>query len=107
LPAPRVPLAPALTIGFHGTGGILTNIDTPQPGRSLPVRLMAETGGLELDTAVSGWVHLALIPPRGTAVPRGFPHVIRMRRGLAYLAPRFPVAGHYRIVAQGPRGSKG
>jgi phospholipase C len=107
LPAPRVPVAPAVTIGFHGDGGLLTDISAPAPGRSLPIYLMAETGGLEIDTAVSGHVRLTVIPPRGVARPRGFPGVVRLSHGLAYLTARFRMAGYYRIVASGPDGSKG
>jgi phospholipase C len=107
LPAPRVPVAPAVTIGFHGGGGLLTNIGVSRPGRSLPIYLMAETGGLVLDPAVSGWVHLTVIPPPGVAAPRGFPRVVMLRDGLAYLTARFRTAGYYRIVGYGPGGSRG
>ena len=92
LPAPWVPVAPAVTIGFHG-GSILANLDAPLPGSSLPIHLMAETGGLTLDPAVSGWVRLTVVPPPGVAAPRGFPHVVRLRDGVAYLAVRFRAAG--------------
>jgi hypothetical protein len=78
-----------------------------RPGRSLPIYLMAETGGLVRDPAVSGWVHLTVIPPPGVAVPRDFPRVVRLRDGLAYLTARFRTAGYYRIVGYGPRGSRG
>jgi phospholipase C len=107
LPAPRVPVAPADTLGFHGSGGILTNIDSPSPGSALTAYLEAETGGLVLNSAVSGWVHLTLIPPHGVAVPRSFPRVLRLSHGLAHFTARFRTPGYYRIAASGPRGSKG
>ena len=73
----------------------------------MPVYLLAETGGLVPDSAVSGWVHLTVTPPPGVAVPRGFPRLARLRGGLAYLSARFRTAGYYRITARGPRGSEG
>jgi hypothetical protein len=50
---PNVPVAPADTIGFHGSGGILTDVGSVGPGRSVTISLEAETGGLVLDSAVT------------------------------------------------------
>jgi phospholipase C len=69
--APLAPPAPADTIGFHGSGGILTGIGTPGVNSSLTVNLEAETGGLSLDSTVSGPV--TLTPPPGVQVPSSFP----------------------------------
>jgi phospholipase C len=107
LPAPDVPVAPADTIAFHGTGGILTDIGAPKPGRPLTVNLEAETGGLSLDSAASGPVNLTVTPPSGVAVPAGFPSSVTLAGGQANFTVRFPTAGYYRIAAAGPDGSKG
>ncbi|HZR53970.1 MAG TPA: alkaline phosphatase family protein [Streptosporangiaceae bacterium] len=107
LPAPSVPVAPGDTIGFHGSGGILTDIGAPAPGRSLTINLEAETGGLSLDKSANGPVTLTLTPPPGVPVPSSFPASQTLLSGQATFYVSFPAAGYYRIAAAGPGGSKG
>ena len=107
LPPPDVPVAPADTIGFHGSGGILTDISAPTPGSSLTINLEAETGGLSLDPSVSGTVSLTVTPPSGLASPSDFPSSVALASGQATFTVKFPAAGYYRIAAAGPGGSKG
>jgi phospholipase C len=107
LPAPAPPVAPADTIAFHGTGGILTDIGAPKPGRPLTINLEAETGGLSLDSSASGPVNLTVTPPSGVAVPAGFPSSVTLAGGQANFTVKFPAAGYYRIAATGPGGSQG
>lgn len=107
LPAPSPPVAPADTLAFHGSGGILTDINNPGPGGTLNVDLMAETGGLTQDTTVNGPVSLTVTPPPGVAAPPNFPGTVTMTSGLASFSAKFPAAGYYRIAAAGPGGSAG
>jgi phospholipase C len=107
LAAPSVPVAPADTIAFHGSGGILTDISAPKPGSSLAIDLEAETGGLSLDSSVNGTVNLTVTSPPGVAVPPGFPSSVGLTGGQASLTVKFTTAGYYRIAATGPGGSKG
>jgi phospholipase C len=107
LAAPSVPVAPTDTIGFHGPGGILTDIDSVSPGRSLTINLEAETGGLVLDSTVNGPVALTLSPPPGMAVPSSFPASVRLSGGQADITTSFPSVGYWRIAASGPGGSQG
>jgi phospholipase C len=107
LAAPTVPVAPLDTIGFHGTGGILTDIGSVSPGHSLAINLEAETGGLVLDSAVNGSVALTLTPPPGVAVPSSFPASVSLSGGQADITVSFPSAGYWRIRASGPGGSEG
>ena len=107
LPPPDVPVAPADTIGFHGSGGILTDISAPSPGSSLTINLEAETGGLSLDPSVDGAVSLTVTPPPGVASPPGFPTSVALASGQATCMVKFPTVGYYRIAAAGPGGSKG
>jgi len=107
LAPPSVPVAPADTIGFRAHGGILTDIGPLRPGGSVMINLEAETGGLSLDSSVSGPVSLALTPPPGVAVPASFPHAATLASGQADITVSFPAAGYYRIAATGPGGSKG
>lgn len=107
MPPPALPVAPADTIGFHGTGGILTDIGTPSPSSSLTIDLEAETGGLSLDSSVNGPVRLTLTPPSGVAVPASFPASATLVNGQANISVKFATAGYYRIKATGPAGSVG
>ena len=107
LPAPSVPVAPADTIGFHASGGILTDIGPASPGKTVTIYLSAETGGLVLDPALGGSVNLTLTPPSGVSVPASFPKTVTLTGGLATLTASFPSAGYYRISASGPSGSEG
>ena len=107
LPAPSVPVAPADTIGFHASGGILTDIGPASPGKTVTIYLSAETGGLVLDPALGGSVNLTLTPPSGVSVPSSFPKTVTLTGGLATLTASFPSAGYYRISASGPSGSEG
>jgi hypothetical protein len=107
LAPPSVPVAPADTIGFHARGGILTDIGPLHPGGSATVNVEAETGGLTLDSSVSGTVNLVLTPPPGVAVPASFPHTATLAGGQADITVSFPAAGYYRIAAAGPGGSRG
>jgi phospholipase C len=106
-PAPSVPVAPADTIAFRGSGGILTDIGAPGPGRALTINLEAETGGLSLDSSVTGPVSLTVTPPAGVPVPTGFPSSATLAGGQASISVTFPTAGYYRIAAAGPDGSQG
>jgi len=106
-PAPRVPVAPADTIGFHGPGGILTDIGVPSVDSTLKINLEAETGGLALDTTVNGPVTLTITPPAGVAVPASFPGSATLAGGQANISVKFAAAGYYRIEAKGPGGSAG
>ncbi len=107
LAAPSVPVAPADTIGFHASGGILTGIGPVRPGRPVTINLDAETGGLTLDSSVSGTVSLGLTPPPGVPAPASFPRVVVMAGGQADITVSFPTASYYRIAASGPGGSRG
>jgi phospholipase C len=106
LAAPTVRVAPADTIAFHGTGGILTDIGPASPGKHITINLEAETGGLEQDPSVTGPVTLALTPPSGVTVS-SFPGSVVLTGGRADVSVSFPAAGYYRIAASGPGGSKG
>jgi hypothetical protein len=107
LAAPAPPVAPTDTIGFHGTGGILTDIGTPSVNSSMTINLEAETGGLSLDSSVNGPVTLTVTPPAGVAVPSSFPTSATLADGQADISVKFPTAGYYRIEAHGPNGSLG
>jgi phospholipase C len=107
LAAPTPPVAPTDTIGFHGTGGILTDIGTPSANSSLTINLETETGGLSLDSTVNGAVQLTLTPPSGVSVPSTFPASATLVNGRANITVKFPTAGYYRIKASGPNGSAG
>jgi phospholipase C len=107
LAPPAVPVAPADTIGFHGSGGILTDVGVTSPGRSVTINLEAETGGLVLDATVNGSVALTLTPPPGVTAPSSFPASAGLSGGQASITVSFPSAGYWRIGASGPGGSKG
>jgi phospholipase C len=107
LAAPSPPVAPADTIGFHGTGGILTDIRTPSVNGSLTINLETETGGLSLDSSANGPVQLTLTPPPGVSVPSSFPASATLVNGQANITVKFATAGYYRIKASGPKGSTG
>jgi phospholipase C len=107
LAAPSPPVAPADTIGFHGTGGILTDIGTPSVNSSLTINLEAETGGLSLDNSINGPVTLTLTPPPGASVPSSFPATETLVNGQVTFSVKFPASGYWRIEAQGPNGSAG
>jgi phospholipase C len=107
LAPPSPPVAPADTIGFHGTGGILTDIGTPGANSSTTIDLMAETGGLTLDSTLNGTVNLTVTPPSGVAVPSSIPASVTLTGGQASFAVKFSTAGFYRIEATGPNGSVG
>jgi hypothetical protein len=94
-------------LGFHGSGGILTDIGTPAVNSSLTISLEAETGGLSLDSAVSGPVTLTLTPPPGVSVPSSFPAAETLASGQVTFSVKFPASGYWRIKAQGPSGSVG
>jgi len=105
--APSLPVAPTDTIGFHGTGGILTDIGVPSVNSNLTINLETETGGLSLDPTVNGPVTLTLTPPPGVAVPSSFPKSATLANGQVNISVKFSTAGYYRIEAQGPGGSAG
>ncbi|HSZ41769.1 MAG TPA: alkaline phosphatase family protein [Trebonia sp.] len=107
LAPPAPPVAPADTIGFHGSGGILTDIGVPGVNSSLTINLEAETGGLSLDDTVNGPVNLTLTPPSGVSVPSSFPATETLVNGQATFSVKFPAAGYYRIEAKGPNGTVG
>jgi phospholipase C len=107
LAPPAPPDAPADTIGFHGSGGILTDIGTPGVNSSLTINLEAETGGLSLDSTVNGPVALTLTPPPGVQVPSSFPATETLVNGQVTFSVKFPASGYWRIKAQGPSGSLG
>ena len=107
LDAPAVPTAPADTIGFHGPGGILSDVSAVSPGRSVAINLEAETGGLVLDSALNGSVTLKLSPPPGASAPSSFPASVQLAGGQANFSVSFPSAGYWRIAASGPGGSQG
>ena len=107
LAPPQPPAAPADTIGFHGSGGILTDIGTPGVNSSLTINLEAETGGLSLDSTVNGPVTLTLTPPPGVQAPSSFPATETLVNGQVTFSVKFPAAGYWRIKAQGPNGSLG
>jgi hypothetical protein len=104
LPAPRPPVAPADTIGFHGKTDLL-EVHAPRAGHWLTIHLEAESGGLTLDRALSGPVSLTLTPPAG--VTASFPASVTLAGGRASLRVKFGVPGYYRIAAAGPGGSLG
>jgi phospholipase C len=107
LASPSAPAAPADSIGFHGSGGILTDIGVTSPRRSVTINLDAETGGLVLDPTATGAVALKLAPPPGAAVPSSFPASVTLSGGQATITVSFPSAGYWRIAAAGPAGSQG
>ncbi len=104
LPPPRLPVAPADTIGFHGRSDVL-EVKAPRAGHWLRINLEAETGGLTLDRSLSGPVNITLTPPAG--VTAGFPGSVTLTGGRASFRVKFPAPGYYRIAAAGPRGSLG
>jgi phospholipase C len=106
-PAPTLPVDPADTIAFHGTGGDLTDLPAPGVNASLTVNLAAEGGGLNLDPNATGPVTLTLTPPAGVAAPAGFPGTVALTGGRGTFTVRFPTAGYYRIAATGPGRSQG
>jgi len=106
LPAPSVPVAPADTIAFHGSSD-LSDIGAPNPGSALTINLEAETGGLTLDSGVSGAVGLTVTPPPGTAAPQGFPRSVTLTGDRGTFTVIFNIPGYYRIAATGPDGSVG
>ena len=107
LPAPTLPMAPPVTIGFHGTGGLLTDLDVTHSHRSLSINLEAETGGLSPDSTVTGPVQLTLTPPPDVSVPSSFPASATLVNGQAQITVKFASSGYYRIKASGPDGSVG
>jgi hypothetical protein len=106
-PAPAVPVAPADTIGFHGAGGIVTDISPVHSGQRQTVDLEAETGGLVTDRSLSGTVTLTVTPPPGARVPSSFPASVRLVGGQADITVSFPSSGYWRITASGPGGARG
>ena len=106
-PAPTLPVDPADTIAFHGTGGDLTDLPAPGVNASLTVNLAAEGGGLNLDPNATRPVTLTLTPPAGVAAPAGFPGTVALTGGRGTFTVKFPTAGYYRIAATGPGGSQG
>lgn len=107
LRAPRVPDDPAATIGFHGTGGIVTDIKVTAPGHALGMGVDAETRGLTVDSAVSGTVRLTVTPPPGVPAPAGVPASVTLADGTCSFTATFARAGFYRIAATGPGGIPG
>jgi phospholipase C len=111
LAPPAPPITPTDTIGFHGASvdgsPLLTDIGTPSAGSSLTINLDAETGGLTLDSSVSGTVQLTVTPPPGVSAPAGFPSSVTLTGGQGSFSVKFPTAGFYRIAASGPGGSVG
>jgi phospholipase C len=101
-----VPVAPTDTLAFHGAT-IRSDIGSPNPGSSLTINLLAETGGLTQDTAVSGPVSLTVTPPPGVAAPPNFPGSVTMTGGQATFTVKFATSGYYRLAATGPGGSEG
>jgi len=85
----------------------LTDVGVTSPGRSVTIKLAAETGGLVLDPAVNGSVALTLTPPPGVTAPSSFPASVVLSGGQASITVSFPSAGYWRIGASGPGGSKG
>ena len=106
LPPPRPPVAPADTIGFHGRSDLL-EVKAPRARHWLTINLEAETGGLTLDRALSGQVHLTLTKPAGVTAQASFPASAVLAGGRASLRVKFPAPGYYRIAAAGPDGSLG
>jgi phospholipase C len=107
LASPSVPAAPSDTIGFHGSGGILTDLGVTSPGRPVTINLDAETGGLVLDPTATGAVALKLVPPPGAAIVSSLPASVALSGGQATITVSFPSAGYWRIAATGPAGSRG
>ena len=105
LPRPRLPVAPRVTIGFHGR----TLISQPRalyPKAPLRLYLDAENRGLGLDPAAHGRLTLSVTPPGGVKMRR-FPPRTMLVHGRAMVRVRFPAPGYYRIRAGGPHGSVG
>ena len=100
LPAPSVPVAPADTIGFHGSAASDGHRHA-EPGSPLTVDLAAETGGLSLDPAPNGAVNLTVTPPPGRRRRRASPARSPDRWPGAFTVT-FNAAGYYRIAASGP-----
>jgi phospholipase C len=107
LPAPTPPVAPPVTIGFHGTGGLLTELGPTHSHTSVIINLQAETGGLSPDSTVTGPVQLTLTPPPGVSAPSTFPASTTLVNGQADITVKFATSGYYRIKASGPDGSLG
>ncbi|MBO0804581.1 MAG: hypothetical protein J2P25_16095 [Nocardiopsaceae bacterium] len=107
LAAPDVPVSPPDTLGFHGPGGILTDISEPKPGQPVSINLEAETPGLSLDSGTSGTVQLSYTPPPGVTAPSGNPSSVTLNGGQANFTLTFPTAGYYRVAATGPNGDEG
>ncbi len=106
LAPPRLPVVPVATLDFLGASP-LADPSPAAPGQPLTLYLRADTAGLVLAPQLQGPVSLRLIPPPGTAVPAGFPSACDLVRGQATLSVRLGVAGYYRLLADGPGGSRG
>jgi hypothetical protein len=105
LPRPLPPVAPRVTIGFHGRS-LISQPRAAYPRQPLRLYLDAENRGLGLDPAAHGRLTLTVTPPAGVTFRR-FPHLTALVRGRAMVKMRFPTPGYYRIRANGPRGSVG
>ncbi len=101
LPVPTLPQVPSDTIAFYDTPS------TPAPGTPISVNLQANTPALTLDPTISGPVTLKVTPPKGVAVPAGFPTSVTMQGGKVSFTASFSQAGYYRIQAVGAGGSEG
>ena len=106
-PAPAVPVAPGHTIGFHGTGGILTDISPVHSGKRETINVQAQTRGLALDRSLTGTVKLTVTPPPGAVRAASVPGSVRLTGGQADVTVSFPSSGYWRITASGPGGAQG
>ena len=106
LPAPHMPVAPADTIAFRASNGT-SDLPATNPGSSYPIGLEANGGGLNLDPDASGPVSLTVTPPKGVAVPAGFPSTVDLVDGRAGFTTKFAAPGFYRIEATTAGGSVG
>ncbi len=106
LPAPKVPVALAATIGFHGAS-IFSDPAAPRRGRAVRIYLDAENSGLTFAPDVEGRVRLSVASPPGVAAPHGFPRSVSLANGQGSFTVTFRTDGYYRITATGPGHSVG
>ncbi len=105
LAAPRLPVAPPLSLQAYGAPNRLSDLPALAPRRSASFLLEANTPGLALDSSLSGVVTLRVTGPTGVTDP--LPSSVALVRGVAHVPIAPAAAGYYRITATGPAGSLG
>ncbi|CAB1128074.1 Phosphoesterase [Candidatus Hydrogenisulfobacillus filiaventi] len=103
LPPVSLPSVPPVTLEMAGPGENVVAV----PGVPFTLTMKAKTPGLVTDTTLTGPVILTVTGPAGLKAPVSVPTSVGLQAGKGAFTAVFPVAGYYRITAQGPRGSRG